>query len=103
MPHQPTSRTVDGSSTAILFVHGIVGTPDHFLDLLPLIPDSWSYVNILLPGHGGSVGDFSRSSMALWRKAVTQQGRLCAGLPGRRPTRQQAAILRNEGCEQGSA
>ena len=73
MPHQPTSRTVDGSSTAILFVHGIVGTPDHFLDLLPLIPDSWSYVNILLPGHGGRVGDFSRSSMALWRKAVTQQ------------------------------
>lgn len=73
MPHSPSFRNVIGSDTAILFVHGIVGTPDHFLDLLPLIPDNWSYANILLPGHGGSVQDFSHSSMNLWRKAVTQQ------------------------------
>lgn len=73
MPHSPTFRNIPGSDTAILFIHGIVGTPDHFLDLLPLVPSDWSYANILLPGHGGSVGDFSRSSMALWRRAVAEQ------------------------------
>lgn len=73
MPHSPSFRNIPGSNTAILFVHGIVGTPDHFFDLLPLIPDSWSYANILLPGHGGSVQEFSLSSMALWRKAVAEQ------------------------------
>ena len=73
MPHSPTFRSIPGSDTAILFIHGIVGTPDHFLDLLPLVPSDWSYANILLPGHGGSVGDFSRSSMALWRRAVAEQ------------------------------
>lgn len=73
MPHSPSFRDIPGSNTAILFVHGIVGTPDHFLDLLPLIPKDWSYANILLPGHGGSVKDFSRTSMASWRKAVAEQ------------------------------
>ena len=70
LPHQPTRRIVSGADTAILFVHGIVGTPDQFLPLLPLVPETWSCVNVLLPGHGGSVSDFSRSSMAAWRSAV---------------------------------
>lgn len=70
MPHQPYSRIADGGSTAVLFVHGIVGTPDQFADLLPLVPADWSIVSLLLPGHGGSVRDFSRASMAQWRQAV---------------------------------
>ena len=72
MPHSPSFRDVPGSDTAVLFVHGILGTPDHFLDLLPLIPESWSYANLLLPGHGGSVRDFARASMVSWRDAVTE-------------------------------
>lgn len=70
MPHQPYQQTIPGSDTAILFVHGIVGTPDQFQPLLPLVPERWSVDNLLLPGHGGSVQDFSRSSMAQWRAHV---------------------------------
>ncbi len=70
MPHQPYSRIIDGSDTAILFIHGIVGSPDHFKDLLPLVPPEWSVVNLLLPGHGGSVQNFSQSSMHEWRQYV---------------------------------
>ena len=79
MPHQPYKRIVAGADTAILFVHGIVGTPDQFLPLLPLVPDTWSCVNLLLPGHGGSVSDFSHSSMAAWRQYVADEvAALCA-------------------------
>ena len=73
MAHQPTRRIAEDSDTAILFIHGIVGTPNHFRDLLPLVPDDWSCVTLLLPGHGGSVRDFSRASMAQWRSYVTEQ------------------------------
>ena len=79
MPHQPHKRIVAGADTAILFVHGIVGTPDQFLPLLPLVPDNWSCVNLLLPGHGGSVSDFSHSSMAAWQQYVAAEvNALCA-------------------------
>ena len=71
MAHQPYRHIVDGAETAILFVHGIVGTPDQFAPLMPLVPEDWSCINLLLPGHGGSVGDFSRSSMAAWRRCVS--------------------------------
>ncbi len=73
MPHEPIRRIISGADTAILFVHGIVGTPDQFRDLLPLVPEHWSCVNLLLPGHGGSVRDFSRSSMAAWRTCVKDE------------------------------
>lgn len=73
MPHQPYFRIIDEADTAILFVHGIVGTPDQFSALLPSVPPEWSCVNLLLPGHGGSVSDFSHSSMAQWRQYVAHQ------------------------------
>lgn len=71
--HKPSSRLVPGADTAVLFVHGIVGTPDHFRVLMPLealVPEEWSFCNVLLPGHGGSVEDFGRSSMEAWRSQV---------------------------------
>lgn len=71
MAHQPVVRRAPDSDTAVVFVHGIVGTPDQFSTLLPLVPAHWSVDNLLLPGHGGSVTDFSRSSMAQWRSHVS--------------------------------
>ena len=73
MAHQPVKRIIDGSDTAVLFVHGIVGTPRHFDSRLPLtqlVPEGWSVYSLLLPGHGGSVEDFSRSTMQQWKAYV---------------------------------
>lgn len=73
MTHNTQSRIVDGATTAVLFIHGILGTPRHFSHILPLVdyvPDSVSYCNLQLPGHGGTVGDFSKSSMKQWKKAA---------------------------------
>ena len=70
MPHQPFQCIVPGSDTAVLFVHGIIGTPDQFFSLLPLVPKEWSVVSLLLPGHGGEVLDFAHSSMQFWQDHV---------------------------------
>lgn len=73
MQHRPYIRIAENAETAVLLVHGIVGTPAHFKDLLPLIPESWSVYNILLDGHGGKVEDFSRTSMEKWKTQVEKQ------------------------------
>lgn len=71
--HEPYIRIVPGANTAVLFVHGIVGTPEHFRALMPLeelVPESWSVHNVVLPGHGGNTEDFGRSSMVQWKTHV---------------------------------
>ncbi len=73
MSHREYIRLVPGADTAVMFIHGIVGTPRHFdsrLPLVHLVPENWSVYNVLLPGHGGSVEDFSRSTMAQWKNYV---------------------------------
>lgn len=70
MEHRELLRTVAGADTAVLLIHGILGTPNHFVRLLPLIPQGWSVHNLLLDGHGGGVRDFSRSSKARWQAQV---------------------------------
>lgn len=63
-------RYVQNADTAILFIHGILGTPDYFDLLLPLVPSNWSIHNMLLKGHGGGVKDLSAASMAGWKQQV---------------------------------
>lgn len=70
MNHQEYVRIVPGAETAVLFIHGIVGTPDHFDMLLPLVPAGWSVYNVLLDGHGRTVDDFGASSMKKWKAQV---------------------------------
>ncbi len=63
-------RLVPEAKTAVLFMHGIVGTPEHFtkiVDLLSLVPEGISFHNLCYPGHGGSSLDFGRSSMEAWK------------------------------------
>ncbi len=73
MPHREVVRIVPNARVAVLFLHGIVGTPRHFDNRLPLVhlvPEDWSVYSVLLPGHGGSVEDFSNSTMKQWKSYV---------------------------------
>ena len=70
MKHQELIRYIPGSRYAVLMIHGIAGTPNHFLPFLDLVPQDWSLYNILLDGHGKSVEDFSATSMAKWKQQV---------------------------------
>lgn len=67
MDHREYIRQIPGSRYALFMVHGIVGSPAQFQGLYPVIPEDWSVYNILLEGHGGTVMDFARSSMEIWR------------------------------------
>ena len=64
-------RMVKDSDTAVLMIHGIVGSPAHFKDLLPLIPEEWSVCNLLLDGHGKGVREFGATSMIKWKMQVS--------------------------------
>ena len=70
MKHKEFIRINDNSNTAILFIHGIVGTPNHFNDFVSLVPESFSVFNLLLDGHGKGVKDFSKTSMKTWETQV---------------------------------
>ncbi len=77
--HKEYIRIVPGADTAILMVHGIVGTPRHFDFLIEVIPENVSVMNILLPGHGGTVQDFGRASMKKWKEKVeSHMAELCS-------------------------
>lgn len=58
--------------TAVLFVHGLQGTPSQFDFLIRSLPKGTAYVSLLLPGHGGSVKSFRRSGRAAWERSVQQ-------------------------------
>lgn len=68
--HKEYVRTIPGSDTVVLFIHGILGTPDHFEKLVGVVPMKWSVYNILLAGHGGTVEDFTGATMDLWKAQV---------------------------------
>lgn len=55
---------------AVLCVHGIQGSPRQFDWLLRGLPEGVKTVNLTLPGHGGDVRAFRRSSMAEWQAAA---------------------------------
>ncbi len=69
-PHKEYVKLIPQAKTAVLFIHGIVGTPAHFKDFIPLIPKDWSIYNTLLHGHGKRVEDFSASSMDDWKRQI---------------------------------
>lgn len=66
MVHSPFFRDRPDADIAVLMIHGILGTPRHFDWLINTIPDNIHISNILLPGHGGSVQDFSNATMDQW-------------------------------------
>jgi len=73
MLHEEYVRIIPDADTAVLFIHGIVGTPNHFRDVIPLldlVPENYSVYNVLLDGHGRTVDDFAKTSMKKWRMQV---------------------------------
>ncbi len=70
MAHEEICRILPDAKGAVLLLHGVVGSPDHFRKLIDLegrIPKDHSVWNVRYPGHGSSVSDFGRSRLAAWR------------------------------------
>lgn len=73
MTHEEYIREPLGAKTAVLCVHGILGSPRHFDMLLDLIPSDYSVYCIVLPGHAGEPADFAHSSLSLWEGLVASR------------------------------
>ena len=56
------------STKLVIFIHGILEGPQQFNDFILNVPDSFSSINVLLPGHGGTVEEFANSNMFLWKQ-----------------------------------
>jgi carboxylesterase len=70
MKHPETRRIIPGAKNAILFLHGIAGTPNQFRLLIPLeelVPADWTVFNLRYPGYGGDVRNFGKSNIHQWR------------------------------------
>jgi len=70
MAHREFIRETDNRELAFLFIHGIVGTPDHFNSIIDIIPREYSIYNILLDGHGKKIEDFANTSMKKWEEQI---------------------------------
>ncbi len=68
--HKEYKRIISNADKAVLFIHGIAGTPNHFRVFMPLLPKTVSVYNLLLDGHGKGVQDFSHTSMKKWKQQV---------------------------------
>ena len=68
--HVEYKRIVDGARVAVLCIHGILGTPNHFRELIPLIPEEYSVYAMVTAGHCAGVRDFSKSSLQKWEESV---------------------------------
>ena len=71
MEHKEYIRINENADVAFLFIHGIVGTPNHFDEFVSMIPESFSVYNVLLDGHGKSAKNFSATSMKKWVAQVS--------------------------------
>lgn len=79
MRHKEFIKILPSADTAVLFIHGIIGTPNFFNNFIPLIPHDWSICNLLLDGHGKGIDDFSKTSMDKWQAQVEEWvEKLCA-------------------------
>lgn len=63
---------MENRRVAILFIHGIVGSPIHFEPFYPVVPPSWTQVRLILDGHGKKAMDFSKTSMTKWKSQVRE-------------------------------
>lgn len=68
--HREYRRQAKNADKAVLLIHGILGTPNHFEELVELIPENVSVYNMLLDGHGAGVKDFAKTSMEKWESQV---------------------------------
>lgn len=72
LPIQPFISIRPTADTAVLYIHGILGTPQHFCQFFPLAAQ-YSQYSLLLDGHGGDAKVFASTSMARWKTQVDNQ------------------------------
>lgn len=64
----------DNSDTIVIFVHGFLGSPGQFTDIMDAVyQHGISAISVLLPGHGGTGYDFAKSTAQDWSLHLKRQ------------------------------
>lgn len=72
--HEPFSIDSVSSDLAILYIHGIMGSPLEFRRIAKALEDENIHCKaLLLPGHGSNGYDFARTSVNCWQTHVIQE------------------------------
>lgn len=72
MSHKTYIRKGKKGKGAVLFIHGFLGSPEHFTPFIQYVPQDMTIYNVLLDGHGGTASDFGNSSMEKWKKQIDE-------------------------------
>lgn len=73
MNHDFINKHELDSEIAVLFIHGILGTPNHFNEFIKQTPKEISIYNVLLEGHGANVSDFANATMTQWKNQIDEK------------------------------
>ena len=72
--HLPKQMLHKDSDAVVIFIHGFMGTPDQFAELMDAVyAKGLSAVSVLLPGHGGSGFDFAKSTAEDWLRSLREE------------------------------
>ncbi|MCL2200354.1 MAG: alpha/beta fold hydrolase [Oscillospiraceae bacterium] len=72
--HAQSYLFAPGSTKAVIFIHGFMGSPRQFDRLAGAVHKrGFNAVILLLPGHGRSSRDFSLSTAEIWQKYVQDE------------------------------
>lgn len=74
-----TGSNATGSKGLVVFIHGFMGNPSQFSKFEAFVNDhGFESTSLLLPGHGGPLREFSKSTAAQWQGYVLDQVRQLA-------------------------
>ncbi len=72
--HKQTYKHIKNTDTIIIFIHGFTESPNQFSHLTNIaLNNGYSYLNLLLPGHGTTSKEFSKIGYKKWTKYVDNQ------------------------------
>jgi len=72
--HCPVEMKNESSRKAVIFLHGFMGSPDNFGAFIPTVFDSgFSCYSLLLPGHGCTVREYSKTNAEMWEKHLQNE------------------------------
>ena len=72
--HIPERRLYENSEKIAFFIHGFMGSPDQFKELMDIfVKNGFSVVSTLLPGHGNSETDFLKVTLDDWETHIKNE------------------------------
>jgi len=73
-PHAPVFIENSAKKGIVVFIHGFMGSPVQFSGLIDIAyKHGYSATAMLLPGHGGKMKDFSKSTFKCWQDHVNAE------------------------------